>query len=335
MANNNSPVIYKGLNRQSASQAGEKNAEALRKLCKNKGYGLCLSGGGAKGAYQIGCWRAFLELGLDFDVVAGSSVGALNGAFICQGDYGRAENFWHHISADQVLRLDTLRLRRLAARTAMDLLFLALPLPFKGTRAIRYTRYAITSFYLLSQKGILRHILRDGLFDASILEQTIEKCLDLDRLIDSGKTLIISTLQFTKVDSLRWGKIRYHRIDTMRAHEIKKILLASASIPLIFPAVEMDGSYHRDGAVLLKPPVRPLYDIGIRKIIAVHLKPRKRTSRRRFREASIVDIAPRRPLGRATLGALNFTPEIARIHLDMGYQDAIEALRKNSLAKTL
>ena len=39
-------------------------------------WGLVLSGGGARGAYQVGCFRAFRELGLDFPIVAGTSVGA-------------------------------------------------------------------------------------------------------------------------------------------------------------------------------------------------------------------------------------------------------------------
>jgi len=42
--------------------------------------GLVLSAGGAKGAYQLGCWRAFVERGISFAAVAGSSIGALNGA---------------------------------------------------------------------------------------------------------------------------------------------------------------------------------------------------------------------------------------------------------------
>jgi len=325
-----SQLHYNLLNTQDATCVRQKRLS--RQPGNRKKYGLCLSGGGAKGAYQIGCWRAFIDSGLEFEAVAGTSVGALNGAFICQGDYERAEHFWSHVSSDQVLHVDKRRLHRLAARAAMDFSLLALPLPFKTRRAIWLIRSAMTTLALLSQKGSVRRILRDGLFDAGGLEQTIDRHLDIDRLTASGKTLIIGTLQFKKIDSLRRGRIRYHRIDTMKAHEVKKLLLASASIPMIFPAVEMDGLYHRDGALLVRAPARPLYDMGIRKIIAVHLKPRRRTSHRRFREASIVNIAPGRSLGRPAWGTFNFTPDIARMHLDMGYQDAMEALRRNLIA---
>ncbi len=47
-----------------------------------KEYGLVLDGGGARGAYQIGAWTALAEAGMKFSAVAGTSVGALNGALI-------------------------------------------------------------------------------------------------------------------------------------------------------------------------------------------------------------------------------------------------------------
>lgn len=51
-----------------------------------KPYGLILAGGGAKGAYQIGAWKAMRELDIEFEAIAGASIGAINGAMIAQGD---------------------------------------------------------------------------------------------------------------------------------------------------------------------------------------------------------------------------------------------------------
>ncbi len=57
--------------------------------------GLVLCGGGAKGAYQIGVWRALRELGLDrFDAISGASVGALNAVLWAAGDYENAYRVW-------------------------------------------------------------------------------------------------------------------------------------------------------------------------------------------------------------------------------------------------
>ena len=56
-----------------------------------KEYGIVLEGGGARGAYQIGVWKALREAGMKIKGVAGTSVGALNGALICMDDLGKAE----------------------------------------------------------------------------------------------------------------------------------------------------------------------------------------------------------------------------------------------------
>ena len=64
----------------------------------SKEYGLVLDGGGARGAYQIGAWKALVEAGVKLNAVAGTSVGALNGALICMGDIEKAENIWREMT---------------------------------------------------------------------------------------------------------------------------------------------------------------------------------------------------------------------------------------------
>ena len=56
--------------------------------------GLVLEGGGTKGAYQLGAYKALKELGREFDGIVGTSIGALNAAFIIQGDYDLMEDIW-------------------------------------------------------------------------------------------------------------------------------------------------------------------------------------------------------------------------------------------------
>ena len=60
----------------------------------DKEYGIVLEGGGAKGAYQIGAWKALREAGVKIKGIAGTSVGALNGALMCMGDLELAEKVW-------------------------------------------------------------------------------------------------------------------------------------------------------------------------------------------------------------------------------------------------
>lgn len=58
---------------------------------------IVLSGGGAKGSYQLGVWKALRKLKIKYDIVTGTSVGALNGVMMVQGDYKTALKFWSNI----------------------------------------------------------------------------------------------------------------------------------------------------------------------------------------------------------------------------------------------
>ena len=55
---------------------------------------LVFAGGGAKGAYQMGAWKALRKLKMDFDIVTGTSIGALNGALYVQDSYYRGMRLW-------------------------------------------------------------------------------------------------------------------------------------------------------------------------------------------------------------------------------------------------
>lgn len=69
----------------------------------SKGIGLVLSGGGARGAYQAGVIKALTELGLKFNLIAGTSVGALNAAFVAAGKVDKMVEIWENINLFQVL----------------------------------------------------------------------------------------------------------------------------------------------------------------------------------------------------------------------------------------
>ena len=63
---------------------------------------LVLSGGGSRGAYQCGAWRALIELGIPIDMVVGVSVGSLNSAMVVQGDPFLASELWRKLVTDKV-----------------------------------------------------------------------------------------------------------------------------------------------------------------------------------------------------------------------------------------
>ncbi|MEG2144627.1 MAG: patatin-like phospholipase family protein, partial [Oscillospiraceae bacterium] len=63
---------------------------------------LVLGGGGAKGSYEIGAWKAFEELNKSWDMIVGTSIGSLNGAAMVQGDFKSALRLWENIDYKNV-----------------------------------------------------------------------------------------------------------------------------------------------------------------------------------------------------------------------------------------
>lgn len=63
---------------------------------------LVLSGGGSRGAYEAGVWQALTELGISIDIVTGTSVGAINGAMVVQGDLDNTVRLWKEIETHMV-----------------------------------------------------------------------------------------------------------------------------------------------------------------------------------------------------------------------------------------
>ena len=55
---------------------------------------LVFSGGGSRGAYELGAWQALDEIGLMFQAVYGTSIGAINAGFFAQGDLELARRLW-------------------------------------------------------------------------------------------------------------------------------------------------------------------------------------------------------------------------------------------------
>ncbi len=67
---------------------------------------LVLSGGGSRGAYEVGVWQALTRLGIDIDIVTGSSVGAINGAMIAQGNLDLTIKLWKEMETHMIFDVD-------------------------------------------------------------------------------------------------------------------------------------------------------------------------------------------------------------------------------------
>src|SRR5690554_3460011 len=76
-------------------------------------YGVVLEGGGAKGSYQAGAYRGISENGLEISAVAGTSIGALNGAMIVQGEIETCIDLWNDIRYSDIIRDNDQEINRL------------------------------------------------------------------------------------------------------------------------------------------------------------------------------------------------------------------------------
>ncbi len=61
---------------------------------------IVLSGGGSKGSYQLGVWKALRKLHIQYEIVTGTSIGALNGALMVQNSYFKAHLIWNKLNLE-------------------------------------------------------------------------------------------------------------------------------------------------------------------------------------------------------------------------------------------
>jgi NTE family protein len=227
--------------------------------------GLVMTGGGARAAYQVGFLRCvarrFPELRIPY--VTGVSAGAINAALVAShhGTFLQAvrelSTLWANLTVKDVFRTDT---RALALN------------------AVNWVRQ-------LASGGIGHPHLVRGLVDTQPLRMYLTEVLHcvegeltgIEYNLDRGrlKALAISTTSYSTGQSVTW--IQGHNVQLwkrpQRRPRLAKItvehVLASASLPLFFPAVGIDGSWYGDGGIRLVAPLAPAVHLGARKIMAI------------------------------------------------------------------
>lgn len=241
-------------------------------------WGLVLAGGGGKGAYQAGVFRALEEKGLlDYiTAISGASVGALNLLMFATGEIEKAQNIWKSISPEQFLSINN------------------------------------------SING-----LEDGFLSQKGIEDVIDKYVNLDIIRTSEKSLYVSTTECMETGE---EKVKYFSLNYRPNNQIRDIIIASAAMPIIYSAVEIEGKIYRDGGLTDNLPIRPLYVEGIRNFIVVGLSPYTEIDYSRYPECNFLFIKPRKSIGEFFDGTLDFTSRGAKTRMEIGYLDAIREL---------
>lgn len=180
---------------------------------------LVLSGGGGRGAYELGVFKAFMERQRRFDLISGTSVGAITAAAIASGlTMPELEAMWSRMHQFKVMQ------------------------PRGDVWAFpKWT-------HLMYTKPLLRFL---------------EKEIDFEAIQRSPTEVRVSAVD------VGTGDIRVFTNMELTANR----LLASASIPFLFPMVLDGGRHYWDGGTVVNTPLRPAIEAGAEEITCVLLSP--------------------------------------------------------------
>ena len=257
------------------------------KLDTSVPYALALEGGGAKGAYQIGAWKALREAGVRIEAVSGTSVGALNGALIAMDDLEAAERCWNEIRYSQVIDVDDDTMQKM----------------FSGDLDANDRKVIFDT---------IRQTMENGGFDVTPLRELLAATVKEEVLRDSPVELFIVTYSVTDRRELEL------RAKDLAPGTIPDMLLASAYLP-VFRNEPLGGKRYADGGVRDVLPLHVLFENGYRNVIALRLYGiglERRVSVPR--DARVYTVSPTIELG----GTLEFDAQRSRLNMKAGYFDA-------------
>ncbi len=266
----------------------------------SKKLGIALSGGGARGAYQIGVLKTLQEAGLleGLDAISGSSVGSLNAVLLAMNDMKIAENLWRNEPLDEIFVSNKNVFKRLFEDN--------FKLPFKGyyktdkleaimDRTIDYEAIYASNIYVTTS-----HVGDQKVSLAELLSVNIRNMFD-------------------DVDH-----VRYTLLKELDHETIKKTLMASCAIPVVFKPVVIDNETHYDGGVLDNTPYTPLVKHGCNEIILIDLFRFRRKRQQVPKGVKVYKIVPSSNLR----GVLDFREKSIEHRFKTGIKDAKTFIEK-------
>jgi NTE family protein len=224
-----------------------------------KPINLALQGGGAHGAFAWGVLDRLLEDGrVDIEAISATSAGAMNAAVLAYGvaiggaDGARAklEEFWREISRSGEL--------------------------YSPVRSFPWEKWLnghsmeqSPSFAIFEAMTRVFSPYQLNPFDFNPLRDVLERVIDFDRLCRCNDT----TRLYISATNVRSGKIRVFHNGEMSPDAI----LASACLPYIFKAVEIEGEHYWDGGYMGNPAIFPLiYNSRSKDVVLIHINPIER-----------------------------------------------------------
>ncbi len=283
--------------------------------------GLVMGGGGARAAYQVGFLRHVAKHSPDLQIpfIHGVSAGAINAAVLAShhGTFAQAVDelsiLWRDLTVDEVFRVDTRSLLLNSIRWLGRL----------GGGGVRSDLLNVRS---LVDTSPLDAYLSEALHAVDRELTGVQYNLDHRGL----EAFAVTTTSYSTGSSVTWLQGReietWERPQraTRRANITVDHIMASAALPLLFPAIQLDGDWYGDGGIRLTAPLSPVLHLGARKIIAI--SNRYDRSRQEVNNTSIRGYPPPAQVAGILLNA---------VFLDLLDHDALRLERLNRLVEAL
>lgn len=255
--------------------------------------GLVLGAGGSRGAFLIGAHKALQENGFRFDTITGTSVGALCGAILAQGDADLAWQLWENLTfsdviGDEELPLETLFLKESRPDTFLEKIKALTALPITG-------------------------------MDIAPLKRLLRETIDEERVRNSGVRFGLVAVNLSD------RCVEYRFIDQMEPGTLHDWLLASAYMP-VFRREKLMGKDFIDGCYADALPWRMQAESGVTNLTMIHIPGGGWEHKQIPPELNVLHIEPSEPLATK----LGFHYRLTRRMLTLGYLDALRALGKTS-----
>lgn len=340
-------ILFIAVAELAASAAMQEDEQTI--VLHDNPLGLVLSGGGAKGAYEVGVWQALEEAQVAprVTVISGTSVGALNAAiFATRPD--AAEMLWlEHMEG--VFTINTNRVAESIQKTVDD-----------ASRAVAVAEETgedwkgVASFLLASlvrlagdyAETVASDAPRKGYIDSSKLATALTNALPAEWPANAPDAYATA---FKKGSE---GETSTLKLNGEPHEQRVSMLLASAAMPFVFDTVEIDGKTYVDGGWESRGgdnvPLEPILENhpDIKTVIVVYLDDERHLNKKRLEknrkaayavDVRLVEIIPSENIGGAFdgwQGVFDASPETAKHLIELGRQDTRKQLREAGLVET-
>ena len=260
--------------------------------------GLVLAGGGGKGAYELGVWKALDELKLTkyITVFSGTSIGAFNSVLFAMNDMKKAYELWEEVTMDKLVPI-----------SKSELIKRGIGLYIGGKN-------------LQLAKKFLNYKLEHGAIANDGAIEVVEKYLDFNKIKENNKICYAACTKLSDFSA------KYFKINDFDEETGKKIVLASASLPLIYDCTEVLGEKYIDGGIADNIPIQPVYGENCNIIIVVLLSKEAQVDRTLYPNSKLIVISPENLDENTITGILNLNTDAKRMRIIEGYNDTINKL---------